>query len=66
MKDMKHCWVEVAVAKNNLDVFTRSCKRQKSNSVVADYLAKTGVALTLEKQEKQKMSFSSSDSLTLP
>jgi hypothetical protein len=50
------------VAKNNLDVFTRSCKRQKSNSAVADYLAKMRVSLKLEKEEIQKISYSSSDS----
>jgi hypothetical protein len=62
MEDMKRCRVEVAVAKNNLDVFTRSCKRQKSNSAVVDYLAKTGVGLKVEKEEIQNVSFSSSDS----
>jgi hypothetical protein len=61
MEDIKRCRGEVAVAKNNLDVFTRSCnKRQKSNSAVADYLAKTGVGSKLEKKEIQNITSSSS------
>jgi hypothetical protein len=57
LEDMKRCRVEVlGVAKKNLDVFTRSCKRQKSNSAVVDYLAKTGVGLKLEKEEIQNIS----------
>jgi hypothetical protein len=45
LDDMKRCRGEVLLAKTNLDMFTRACKRKKSNSAVEDYLAKTGVAV---------------------
>jgi hypothetical protein len=45
LDDMKRCRGEVLLAKTDLDMFTRACKRKKANSAVEDYLAKTGVAV---------------------